>query len=142
MALRFRRRIKILPGVHVNVSRAGISTSIGVRGASMTFGKRGTYTNVGIPGTGVSWRERVDAPQPKTTALPNSNAPMNTTEQTVVVHHHLHWWKVAIFFVSMVLAAATKSNAVIGFFWAAWFAYWGFLFVRMLIRTSHVPVQK
>ncbi|KIO78248.1 hypothetical protein TH53_04315 [Pedobacter lusitanus] len=49
MAWSFRKRIKIIPGVHLNLSKSGISTSIGVKGASMTFGKSGVYLNTGIP---------------------------------------------------------------------------------------------
>ena len=41
MAWRFQRRVKIIPGVRLNLSKSGISTSVGVRGASMTFGKSG-----------------------------------------------------------------------------------------------------
>lgn len=59
MGFRFRRSIRIAPGLRVNVGKRGVSLSAGVRGASVTFGPRGTYTNVGIPGTGFSYRERV-----------------------------------------------------------------------------------
>ncbi|MEJ0032772.1 MAG: DUF4236 domain-containing protein [Bacteroidota bacterium] len=52
MAWSYRRRVKIIPGVYLNFSRKGISTSVGVRGASLTFGYNGTYLNAGIPGTG------------------------------------------------------------------------------------------
>lgn len=55
MSLRLRKRIKILPGVYINLSKSGISTSIGVRGASVTVGHGKTRTNVGIPGTGISY---------------------------------------------------------------------------------------
>lgn len=54
MGLRFRKRIKILPGVHINLSRSGVSTSFGVRGASITKGHGQTRTNLGIPGSGIS----------------------------------------------------------------------------------------
>jgi len=59
MAWRFRRRIKIIPGVHLNFSKSGISTSIGARGASLTFGKAGTYLNTSIPGTGIYNRQKL-----------------------------------------------------------------------------------
>lgn len=36
MAWSYRRRIKIIPGVHLNFSKSGISTTIGVKGASLT----------------------------------------------------------------------------------------------------------
>ena len=59
MAWAFRRRIKVIPGVYVNLSKGGISTSVGVRGASMTFGSDGVYRNLGVPGTGVYSRKKV-----------------------------------------------------------------------------------
>lgn len=60
MSFRFRRSIKIAPGVRVNLSKSGASVSMGARGASISTGKRGTYANVGIPGTGLSYRQRID----------------------------------------------------------------------------------
>ena len=41
-----------------------MSTSVGVRGATMTLGPRGAYANVGIPGSGLSYRTRLDTPLP------------------------------------------------------------------------------
>jgi Protein of unknown function (DUF4236) len=51
--LRLFRRIKIAPGVTINVSKSGLSTSFGPKGAKVTVGKRGVRRTVGIPGTGV-----------------------------------------------------------------------------------------
>ncbi len=58
--MRFRRSIKLAPGFRLNFSGSGLSTSVGPRGASMTFGSRGTFFNAGIPGTGLSSRRRID----------------------------------------------------------------------------------
>ncbi|MDE7065630.1 MAG: DUF4236 domain-containing protein [Desulfovibrionaceae bacterium] len=60
MGFRFRRTVKILPGIRLNIGKRGLSTSFGVRGASVTVGRRGVYGNVGIPGSGLSWRSRLD----------------------------------------------------------------------------------
>ncbi|WP_316839827.1 DUF4236 domain-containing protein [Pedobacter gandavensis] len=69
MAWSFRKRIKIIPGVHLNLSKSGISTSIGVKGASMTFGKSGTYLNTSVPGLGIYNRQKLSGtntdPQPQ-----------------------------------------------------------------------------
>lgn len=59
MALRFRRSIKLAPGIRMNFSGSGISYSFGGRGASVTVGKRGTYVNTGIPGTGLYSRQKI-----------------------------------------------------------------------------------
>lgn len=64
MGFRFRRSVTIIPGVRLNFSTSGVSTSIGPRGASMTFSERGTYANLGLPGTGFSYRTRIDRAPP------------------------------------------------------------------------------
>jgi len=53
MSFRFWRRVKILPGVTLNLSKSGGSLSFGPRGAKLTVGPRGRRTTVGIPGTGL-----------------------------------------------------------------------------------------
>jgi hypothetical protein len=57
MAFRLFRRIKIAPGVTINLSKSGLSASAGVRGARVTLGPRGVRRTVGIPGTGISYSE-------------------------------------------------------------------------------------
>lgn len=54
MHLRFRRRIKLFGGVHLNVGKRGSSLSFGPRGVHVTMGSSGTTTTLGLPGTGVS----------------------------------------------------------------------------------------
>jgi len=63
----FKKRIKIIPGIRLNLSRSGISTSIGISGANLTFGNKGTYLNTGIPGTGIYKRQKIfNTEQPET----------------------------------------------------------------------------
>ena len=57
MGFRFRRSVKILPGVRLNFSRSGVSTSVGTRGAHVTIGHGQLRETVGIPGTGGSYTE-------------------------------------------------------------------------------------
>lgn len=59
MGLRFQKRISLLKGVTLNLSKSGVSWTIGQRGASINIGKKGVYGNAGLPGTGVSYRERL-----------------------------------------------------------------------------------
>lgn len=62
MAFRFRRSIKIAPGIRLNVGKSGLTgLTIGTRGFSFTLGKEGTYVNVGLPGTGLSYRSKLGA---------------------------------------------------------------------------------
>jgi len=62
MGFRFRKSIKLAPGIRINFSGSGASLSFGPRGASVSVGSRGTYLNTGIPGTGLYSRERLDKP--------------------------------------------------------------------------------
>src|SRR4051794_27910587 len=55
MGFRFRRSVKLFPGVRVNLSKSGASVSVGPRGAHYTVGPKGTRVTAGIPGTGLSW---------------------------------------------------------------------------------------
>ena len=57
--MRFRRKAKLFPGVYLNFSKTGISTTIGVPGLSVNVGKQGTYLNTGIPGTGIYDRHNI-----------------------------------------------------------------------------------
>jgi len=59
MSFTFRKRIKVLPGVYLNIGKNGVSTTIGPRGATINIGKKGAYLNTGIPGTGISNRQKL-----------------------------------------------------------------------------------
>ena len=52
MGYRFRKTVQLFPGVRLNFSRSGISTTIGIPGAGLTIGARGAYANLGLSGTG------------------------------------------------------------------------------------------
>ena len=53
MSFRFWRRIRIAPGVTLNLSKSGGSLSFGPHGAKFTIGSRGKSATVGLPGTGL-----------------------------------------------------------------------------------------
>ncbi len=57
MGLRFFRRVRVLPGMTINLSKSGASMSFGVRGAHYTVGPRGRRVTVGLPGTGLYYTQ-------------------------------------------------------------------------------------
>ena len=60
MGWRFHRVLSIIPGLlRLNLSKGGISTSLGPRGADVNIGSHGATTNAGIPGTGLSYRQKL-----------------------------------------------------------------------------------
>ena len=57
MGFRFQRRIRIAPGVRLNISKSGIGGSIGRTGLRLGVdANRRKYFSVGLPGTGMSYR--------------------------------------------------------------------------------------
>jgi hypothetical protein len=57
MGIRFQRRIRIAPGVRLNLSKSGIGGSLGRTGLRVGVdAKRRKYFSVGLPGTGLSYR--------------------------------------------------------------------------------------
>jgi hypothetical protein len=50
---RFFKRIPVIPGLRLNLSKSGVSVSLGRKGAWTTFSRRGRRTTVGAPGTGI-----------------------------------------------------------------------------------------
>ena len=59
MGWRYRKRIKLFPGVFLNISKSGISINVGTKGANVTLGPKGSYVNTGLPGTGLYRRDKV-----------------------------------------------------------------------------------
>jgi hypothetical protein len=55
MGFRFRKRISLGKFLHFDLSKSGVSTSIGRPGATVNLGKRPKLT-VGIPGSGLSYQ--------------------------------------------------------------------------------------
>jgi hypothetical protein len=60
VGLRFNRRIPLLPGLRVNLSKSGPSVSLGHRGGWLTIGPRGTRATAGLPGSGLSYSTQVE----------------------------------------------------------------------------------
>jgi len=61
MGFRFWRRVRVAPGVTLNLSKAGGSLSFGGRGAHFTVGSRGKRATVGIPGTGLFYTTKLSS---------------------------------------------------------------------------------
>lgn len=58
MPFRFFRRVKIAPGLTLNLSKGGLSLSGGIPGAQMTVGTSGVRKTLGLPGTGLHWTKQ------------------------------------------------------------------------------------
>ncbi len=74
---RFRRSIKIAPGVRWNIGKKGSSLSFGGRGFTHTIGPQGSRTTISVPGTGVSYTHVHSPPQPPPAGSAPVTAPAN-----------------------------------------------------------------
>ena len=64
MGIRFNKSIKIGKLLKINISKSGVSATLGKKGASVNIGSKGTYLNLsptiaGITGTGLSYRQKL-----------------------------------------------------------------------------------
>ena len=85
MGIRFRRSMKILPGVRLTVGKSSVGISAGVRGARVSLNSSGRVTtSAGIPGSGLYWTESKSLRKKK----PKSTAPRTVSssrvEETIV----------------------------------------------------------
>jgi hypothetical protein len=75
MGFRFRKSLSIFPGVRLNISKSGISTSIGRPGATINVGNRGVRGTVGLPGSGLSYSDMLVTRRGKANAIDTSRLP-------------------------------------------------------------------
>lgn len=78
--MRFRKSIKVAPGVKVNLNKSSISVTTGTKGLHHTVSSNGSRTtSAGILGTGVSYA--------KTTRSSSSNSKKSTTDDPGMVEN-------------------------------------------------------
>lgn len=113
MGIRFRRSLKVLPGVRLNIGLRGLSWTVGTRGASVGVGSRGTRLNVGVPGTGLSMSQRLDASSFQSTQATPTNeriAPVaNEHDHTLIERMgspRANRWQLPLMIVGGVLAVS------------------------------------
>ncbi|ANI99095.1 hypothetical protein A8O14_02695 [Polynucleobacter wuianus] len=74
MGFRFQKRISISKYLRLNFSKTGASISIGKRGLDLNIKGDQVMGNIGLPGTGLSYREKL---------TPKAGEPSTPSEQTI-----------------------------------------------------------
>jgi len=74
MGMRFRRTVKIAPGVRLNVGKKSASVRVGGKGFGVTSGTSGTRVSAGVPGTGVYATQKVGGSGSRQTARSTQTA--------------------------------------------------------------------
>ncbi|MGI2748389.1 DUF4236 domain-containing protein [Bacillus cytotoxicus] len=73
MGFKFRKGIKVAPGVKVNVTHKGIGVSAGVKGARISTGPSESRITTSLPGTGISYEQRIGKKGPKQSTNRSAN---------------------------------------------------------------------
>jgi hypothetical protein len=80
MGWRFRQSFTVIPGLRLNLSKSGLSASIGGSPFTLNIGPHGVQGTASIPGTGLSYRQHLTNPP----TVPQPSLPGHQTE------HHRH----------------------------------------------------
>lgn len=70
MTFRFRKTVRLLPGVRLNLSKGAPSVSLGTAGLTVNLSARGAKATVGVPGTGLSCSSSASGARPPVAAPP------------------------------------------------------------------------
>src|SRR5215467_15360551 len=90
---RFRKTISVLPGVKVNLSKTGVSTSVGGKGATLNIGHGKKNVTLGIPGTGLSYRTQASNQLVIAGVVVVILVGIDYLIAHELVKAALHWWK-------------------------------------------------
>lgn len=97
MGFRFQRRIKIAPGIAINLSKSGISASVGPRGLKYRVGSDGQdRVTASIPGTGISYS--TSGPLTGSNETPGQTEPTPSGRGRMVI-----WLLIALVVVALLL---------------------------------------
>lgn len=91
MGWRFRRSFTVMPGLRLNVSKSGLSASVGSSPFSVHVGPRGVYANANLPGTGISMRQRIGA---LGEGAPEAGAPPANSDEGISPEFRAAWERV------------------------------------------------
>jgi len=85
MGLRFRRSMKILPGIRLNIGKSSVGISAGIPGARVSLNSRGRVTgSAGIPGSGLYWVESKSIKKKRAKSKSPRTVASTRTEETIV----------------------------------------------------------
>jgi Protein of unknown function (DUF4236) len=109
MGLRFRKSIKVLPGVRLNLGLRGASLSFGGRGVTYNVGAKGSRVTLGIPGSGLSYSASMPHQAPTGLVANPSPAPRRLSAAPLVIVAFLFGLAYIAFHLSPSEIAAPKT---------------------------------
>ncbi len=114
MGWRFRRSVKILPGVRLNVGKRSAGLSFGPRGAKVSVNtNREVRRTVGLPGTGLSYTEQSKLSQPDGEAAQLPTEIAADYPRRPSPRKRVGWGSAAVIFLIAVLGAPTVAGYLV-----------------------------
>lgn len=97
MGFRFRKSIKIAPGIKVNFGRKSVGMSVGGKyGGFSLNSKTGTRARISIPGTGLSYSTKISGSGRIKKKTPSSSKSKIRTSSLNLTPVCLRWWYIAL----------------------------------------------
>ncbi len=78
MGFRLQRSIRLGKFVRLNISKSGVGFSAGITGLRISKGPSGTWFTIGLPGTGLSYRKKLDSKSNRRAARSESQTATET----------------------------------------------------------------
>lgn len=76
--MQFKKRVKLFPGIHLNISHKGLGLNLGTNGLNVGINKNGVQRTIGIPGTGLFDRKKIYEFKNKSQVNLNDKLPLET----------------------------------------------------------------
>jgi hypothetical protein len=110
-SFRFRKSVKIAPGIRLNIGKKSVGVSAGIRGARHSISSTGRRTtSVGIPGSGLSYQTRHNGRDVEPDAIAASEVPSPTRLLARVIG----WLALLVFVFGMFSGSPTGAGTIAG----------------------------
>lgn len=123
-SMRFRRTVKIAPGVRLNVNKRSVGLSAGARGARVSVNSDGRSTrSVGIPGSGLYYRSQT-GPRRSIATTPFGAALAPEARPSKLIRRLVMWVTLGLFVVLLFAGEASAAGGLFALGLVAWLITW------------------
>jgi hypothetical protein len=112
-SFRFRKSVRIAPGLRFNIGKKSIGISAGVPGARYSINSSGRRTrSIGIPGSGISYRAQSSASPGVANVAPKGSPGIAIASPTRLTASLVGWLTVLVFVLGIVSGAPQLAGTI------------------------------
>lgn len=113
-SFRFRRSVRIAPGVRLNINKRSVGVSAGLRGARVSVNSDGRSTrSVGIPGTGLYYRSQTGPSRASSRRVAVGSDGQTVLSPTRLVASTIGWLTLLIFVIAILNGASHFAGTMV-----------------------------